>query len=64
MDWMATKALELRLRALRLEVAVDNAEALSFYQRQGFVEVGRIERYYLGTTDALILERVLKQISE
>jgi ribosomal-protein-alanine N-acetyltransferase len=59
MDWMAAKARDLRLKTLRLEVAVDNTDALGFYKRLGFTEVGRIECYYLGQTDALVLEREL-----
>ncbi len=59
MNWMADKARELHLQALRLEVAVDNHSALGFYQRLGFAEVGRITGYYLGHTDALVLEREL-----
>ena len=60
MGWLAAKAHALQLRALRLEVAVNNADALRFYERQGFVEVGRIEGYYLGSIDALILEKRLE----
>ena len=56
MKWMTDKGQELRLQALRLEVAVDNADALGFYTRMGFAEVGRIAGYYLGTIDALVLE--------
>ncbi len=59
MDWMRDRARSVRAQALRLEVAVDNAEALGFYSSLGFVEVGRIPRYYLGTIDALVLERPL-----
>jgi ribosomal protein S18 acetylase RimI-like enzyme len=59
MDWMAEKAHDLHLKALRLEVSVDNADALAFYQRLGFTQVGRIAGYYLGTIDALVLEREL-----
>ena len=57
MDWMAAKGRELHMQALRLEVAVDNVDALGFYTRFGFIEVGRIAGYYLGTIDALVLER-------
>jgi ribosomal-protein-alanine N-acetyltransferase len=37
-----------------LEVAADNAAALSLYRRAGFGELGRRARYY-GDTDALVL---------
>ncbi len=59
MDWMAAKGRELHVQALRLEVAVDNADAIGFYRRAGFAEVGRIPGYYLGRIDALVLERAL-----
>ncbi len=59
MEWMASKAHDLNLKTLRLEVSVDNAEALAFYQRLGFTQVGRIAGYYLGALDALVLERTL-----
>ncbi len=60
MDWLEAKGRELRLQALRLEVAVDNKDALGFYRRLGFAEVGRISGYYLGAIDALVLERELR----
>jgi ribosomal protein S18 acetylase RimI-like enzyme len=60
MDWMAERARALRLAGLRLEVAVDNADAVSFYTRHGFREIGRIPGYYLGTIDAMVLERELQ----
>lgn len=56
MRWMIAKAKELRAEALRLEVAVDNADAIGFYVRFGFREVGRIPGYYLGRIDALTME--------
>ena len=59
MDWMRDRARAVRAQALRLEVAVDNTEALGFYKSLGFVEVGRIPGYYLGIIDALVLERSL-----
>jgi ribosomal-protein-alanine N-acetyltransferase len=46
--------------ALRLEVAVDNLEAQSFYAQLGFVITGRIPGFYLGTLDALTMERSLE----
>ena len=42
---------------VRLEVAVDNAAAQSFYCRFGFTEMGRIPGFYLGTLDALVMEK-------
>jgi len=44
---------------LRLEVAVDNLEAQAFYRGLGFSQTGRIRGFYLGTLDALVMERCL-----
>lgn len=54
-------ALTERCRAagavlLRLEVAVDNEAAIAFYKLLGFVETGRIRRFYMGRLDALTME--------
>jgi len=38
-----------------LEVAVDNAAAIAFYHRQGYVTLATIPRYYNDRTDALLL---------
>lgn len=45
---------------LRLEVAVDNLEAQAFYRSLGFSQTGRIRGFYLGTLDALVMERCLR----
>ena len=53
---------ELRLRkcdVVRLETAVDNSSALSFYKRHGFHVVKTIPRYYSNGLDALLLEKHL-----
>lgn len=57
-------AIEDRLRAagaqaILLEVAVDNAPAQAFYERNGFARTGRIPGYYLGKIDALVMEKPL-----
>ena len=61
---MLMDALLDRLRAIatakvRLEVAIDNADAQAFYQKQGFVKTGRIPGFYLGRLDALTMEKPL-----
>ncbi len=43
--------------AVRLEVAVDNPDAQSFYRGFDFVPKGRKRRFYLGTVDAVVMER-------
>jgi [ribosomal protein S18]-alanine N-acetyltransferase len=45
--------------AVRLEVAVDNLEAQSFYRQLGFTPTGRIPGFYMGTLDALTMQRPL-----
>jgi ribosomal-protein-alanine N-acetyltransferase len=53
---------ELRFRkceVARLETAVDNLSALSFYKRHGFHVVKTIPRYYSNGVDALLLEKNL-----
>ena len=59
-------AAEERLRALGcasvlLEVAVDNAAAISFYHRQGYATLATVPKYYNGKTDALLLGKKLTQ---
>lgn len=44
---------------VRLEVAVDNGAAQAFYRHHGFRETGRIAGFYMGTLDALTMEKTL-----
>lgn len=60
-------AAELRLRAanchaVRLETAVNNASALSFYKRHGYDVIKVIPHYYSNGVDALLLEKNLLPI--
>ena len=53
---------QFRLRkcpAVRLETAVDNVAALSFYKRHGYNVIRTIPRYYSNGLDALLLEKDL-----
>lgn len=59
MQAMVDGLVDMEADALRLEVAVDNLEAQAFYRRHGFTETGRIPGYYLGTLDALAMQRSL-----
>jgi ribosomal-protein-alanine N-acetyltransferase len=57
-------AAEQRLREcgcsrVALQVAVDNGGALAFYERLGYTVAGIIPRYYLGSIDALHMEKDL-----
>lgn len=45
--------------AIRLETAVDNVAALSFYKRHGYDVIKTVPRYYSNGVDALLLEKDL-----
>ena len=58
------KAAEGRLREagckfVRLETAVNNTSALSFYKRHGYFLVRTLRRYYPDGSDALVLRKEL-----
>lgn len=59
MDAIEAAARAGGAEALRLEVAVDNAAALGFYARLGFVAIGEIEGYYHGNLNAIAMEKPL-----
>jgi ribosomal protein S18 acetylase RimI-like enzyme len=42
---------------VRLETAVDNANAISFYKRRGYNVMQTIPHYYSTGVDALLLEK-------
>jgi [ribosomal protein S18]-alanine N-acetyltransferase len=56
---MLDRLAAFEIATVRLEVAIDNLEALEFYRQLGFVQTGRIPGFYLGTLDALVMERSL-----
>lgn len=61
-------AAEERLRAakchaVRLETAVDNASAISFYKRHGYDVIQVIPHYYSNGVDALLLEKNLLSVT-
>lgn len=61
---LAEEQLRLRhCRAVRLETAVDNIGALSFYKKHGYAVTKLIPRYYSNGIDALVLEKVLPSSS-
>lgn len=58
------RASEERLRAAQcravyLETAVDNRDALAFYKRHGYYLIKTVPRYYSNGVDALVLEKDL-----
>ena len=57
---LAEKQLRLwKNNVVRLETAVDNIAALSFYKRHGYHVIKTIPRYYSNGLDALLLEKDL-----
>ena len=59
MDHIEARMRDAGASWLRLEVAVDNPEALSFYTGLGFEPIGRIRGYYHGNLDAVVMEKAL-----
>ena len=58
------QTLETRLRdwggsSINLHVSVENADAVAFYQRQGFRVIDRASQYYLRSIDAWQMEKDL-----
>ena len=58
------QAVEEHFRAkavisIRLEVAVDNQPAQTFYQAMGYASIGIIPGYYAGRLDAIVMEKQL-----
>lgn len=57
---LAEKELrQVKCGTVRLETAVDNIAALSFYKRQGYHVMKTIPRYYSNGLNALLLEKDL-----
>lgn len=61
MQALLRSLIAVETEIVRLEVAVDNAAAQGFYHRFGFTEAGRIAKFYLGTLDALVMEKNIRQ---
>jgi len=51
-----------KCRTVRLETAVDNASAISFYKRHAYDVIKVIPLYYSNGLDALLLEKNLLSI--
>jgi [ribosomal protein S18]-alanine N-acetyltransferase len=47
------------VESIRLEVAVDNLRAQTFYEAMGYAQIGKIPNYYAAQLDALIMEKQL-----
>lgn len=60
LQWLEASAVTAGITSLCLEVRARNPVALLFYRELGFVEVGRVQRYYSGREDALRLSKDLR----
>ena len=59
LDAAEVRLLNAQCAQVRLETAVDNLAALSFYKRRGYNVMQTIPRYYSSGVDALLLEKDL-----
>jgi ribosomal-protein-alanine N-acetyltransferase len=59
LDAAELRLLSAQCQMVRLETAVDNAAAISFYKRRGYNILQTIPRYYSSGVDALLLEKDL-----
>jgi len=61
-----SKPSKRKLSSFYMHVQTSNGEARKFYERNGFVEVGRVEDYYkkLEPHDAWVLEKALESENE
>ncbi|MFZ1624633.1 MAG: GNAT family N-acetyltransferase [Gammaproteobacteria bacterium] len=60
LSWLERTAITAGTFSICLEVRARNPVALLFYHRLGFLETGRVQRYYSGREDALRLMRDLR----
>jgi ribosomal-protein-alanine N-acetyltransferase len=59
MDEVESRMVRAEAAWLRLEVAIDNLGAQSFYTSLGFQPIGQIRGYYPGNLDALVMRKIL-----
>jgi ribosomal-protein-alanine N-acetyltransferase len=59
LDAAEVRLLAAQCQLVRLETAVDNAAAISFYKRRGYNVIQTIPHYYSSGVDALMLEKDL-----
>ena len=59
LDAAEARLLSAQCQLVRLETAVDNGAALSFYKRRGYNVIQTIPHYYSSGVDALMLEKDL-----
>jgi [ribosomal protein S18]-alanine N-acetyltransferase len=59
LDAAEVRLLSAQCQRVRLEAAVDNATAISFYKRRGYNVIQTVPHYYSSGVDALMLEKDL-----
>jgi ribosomal protein S18 acetylase RimI-like enzyme len=59
MQWMEGRLRERGAQSVRLEVAVDDPEAIGFYRHLGYRATRRIQNYYMNSLDAFVMEKYL-----
>ena len=64
MQALEQRLLELRAKRCVLEVAIDDAGAQEFYASRGYKVTARLQAYYMGSLDALVLEKELGSSSD
>ena len=64
LNQLVARSLELGVTYIFLEVRSDNTSALSMYSSFGFVEISKRAKYYPDGTDAVILRRDDREISQ
>jgi ribosomal-protein-alanine N-acetyltransferase len=53
--------MELAMMSVRLEVRIDNVEAINFYRKLKFVVISTMRNYYSDSSDAYVMWRLLSQ---
>jgi [ribosomal protein S18]-alanine N-acetyltransferase len=59
LQWLEQVARVAGMACIRLEARHDNAAALAFYRRHGYVQTGTVAGMYLGVADGVRLEKAL-----
>lgn len=59
MEWIESRLCERGAQSVRLEVAVDDPEAIEFYRHLGYRATRRIQNYYMNSLDAFVMEKNL-----
>ena len=61
MEKAVSRALEEGAEVMALEVRASNISAISLYEQFGFKQIGIRARYYDGTEDAILMEKIVKE---